>query len=168
MLKFPGSIKTWHEKLGSHGIRKTVKNEEWGKVYRYCAHYRLEDPSRKKGDKTLKRTKRRTEVILGNRKFTWDQAWRNMKRAGVIVHPELGELDRFHLYIILADLMFIYRSSKPSPTRSYCSNPVARTIVACIVVAESTHFLEHVAALMGLFTATNDAAISGSADLESF
>lgn len=93
ILKFLGSIKTWHEKLGNHGIRKTVKNDEWGKVYRYCAHYRLEDPSRRRGDKTLKRTKRRTEVILGNRKFTWDQAWKNMKRAGAIGDLQLGKLN---------------------------------------------------------------------------
>lgn len=165
---FLGSVKTWHEKLGNHGIRKTVKNEEWGKVYRYCAHYRLEDPSRKRGDKTLKRTKRKTEVILGNRKFTWDQAWRNMKRAGVIVEPQLGEPNQRYFCIILADLMLIYRSSKPSSTRYHYSNPFACTVVACTVAAECTHFLEHVAAFMGLFKATNSAAISGSADLESF
>lgn len=101
------STKTWHEKLGNHGIRKTIKKDEWEKVYRYCACYRLEDPSRKRGDKTLKRTKRKTEVVLGDRKFTWDQAWKNMKRAGVIVGPQLGESNESYLWIILANTILI-------------------------------------------------------------
>ncbi|KAG8162811.1 hypothetical protein KVR01_007289 [Diaporthe batatas] len=81
--------KTWHEKLGNRRIRKTVKNQVWGKVYRHCAHYRLEDPSRKQGDKRLKRTKRPTEVIYGDRTYSWAQAWRNMKHSGAIVGPQL-------------------------------------------------------------------------------
>lgn len=86
-----------------------------------------------------------------------------MKRAGVIVEPQLGESNKLYLCIILADPMLIYRSSKPSSTRCHCSNPVA-----CTIVAESSHFLEHVAAFMGLFKATNAVAFSGSADLEPF
>lgn len=86
-----------------------------------------------------------------------------MKRAGVIVEPQLGESNQFYLCIILAYPMLIYRSSKPSSTRYHCSNPVA-----CTIVAESTHFLEHVAAFMGPFKATNAVASSRSANLESF
>lgn len=74
----------------------------WGKMYRYCAYHRLEDPSRKRGNKRLKRTKKRTEVVLGDRTYSWDQAWRNMKRAGVVVESQIRKLNRCYFLIIRA------------------------------------------------------------------
>jgi superfamily II DNA helicase RecQ len=139
-LNFSYSVKTWHEKLGNLGIRKTIKNEEWGKVYRHCAHYRLEDPSRKRGDKRLKRTKRKTEVILGNRTFKWDQAWKNMKRAGAIVEPQLGEFSSSYFQSFLL-LNSRHRSPQPPSPRYHRPNSATR-----VVAAESAHVFQHLAA----------------------
>lgn len=64
-------------------MRKNVTQNEWRKIYRHCRP-RLEDSTRTRGDLKLKRTRKRTEVIVRNRTYTWDKAWKNMKNAGAI------------------------------------------------------------------------------------
>lgn len=83
LLMYSFSTSTWIEKLGQLGIRKNVLAEEWRKLYRHSLP-RLEDPSRKKGDLKLKRTKKKTEVIVRGRIYNWDQAWKNMKSSNAI------------------------------------------------------------------------------------
>ncbi|KAL1869152.1 hypothetical protein Daus18300_005689 [Diaporthe australafricana] len=91
------ALPTWIEKLGELGIRKNVSSQEWRKIYQHIIP-RLEDPTRPKGDLKLKRTKTRTEVIVRGRKYTWDQAWKNMKSAkaiGQLPRPEGWSNDLF-------------------------------------------------------------------------
>lgn len=76
-------LPTWIEKLGQLGMRKNVTQNEWCKIYLHCLT-RLEDPSRLRGDLKLKRTIKETEIIVRNRPYTWDKAWKNMKSAGAI------------------------------------------------------------------------------------
>lgn len=64
-------------------MRKNVTQKEWCKIYLHCLT-RLEDPTRLRGDLKLKRTKKKTEIIVRNRPYTWDKAWKNMKSAGAI------------------------------------------------------------------------------------
>ncbi|KAJ0109947.1 hypothetical protein J7T55_014749 [Diaporthe amygdali] len=84
------AVPTWIENLGKLDIRKNVTSEEWRKIYRHVVP-RLENPARQKGDLKLKRTKKETEIIVRGRKYTWDQAWKNMKSAkaiGQLPQPE--------------------------------------------------------------------------------
>ncbi|KAK2599653.1 hypothetical protein N8I77_011388 [Diaporthe amygdali] len=84
------AVPTWIENLGKLDIRKNVTTEEWRKIYRRVVP-RLENPARQKGDLKLKRTKKETEIIVRGRKYTWDQAWKNMKSAkaiGQLPQPE--------------------------------------------------------------------------------
>lgn len=82
-LTFPTRVPTWNEKLGELGMRKNVTQNEWQVIYRHCRP-RLEDSTRTRGDLKLKRTWRKTEVIVRNRPYNWDKAWKNMKSAGAI------------------------------------------------------------------------------------
>lgn len=77
-----------------------MKNEDWAKIYQYIAHHRLKHltPQKvgkrggKRGDKTLKKMMKNTEVMFGNKTFKWDQVWRRMRVAGAIVEVQPGEL----------------------------------------------------------------------------
>lgn len=84
-------LPTWIERLGQLGIRKNVTQNEWCKIYLHC-RTRLEDPTRTRGDLKLKRTRKKTEIVVRNILFTWDKAWKNMKSAGAI--GELPESER--------------------------------------------------------------------------
>lgn len=64
-------------------MRKNVTQNEWCKIYRHCRP-KLKDSTRARGDLKLKRTRKKTEVIVRNRTYTWDKAWKNMKNAGAI------------------------------------------------------------------------------------
>lgn len=93
LVTFPTRVPTWNEKLGELGMRKNVTQNEWRKIFRHCRP-RLEDSTRRRGDLKLKRTRKKTEVIVRNRPYTWDKAWKNMKNAGAIaqlLNPE-GQL----------------------------------------------------------------------------
>lgn len=52
-------------------------------IYLHCLCW-LEDPTRKKGDLKLKKTKQVIEIFVRGRKYDWNQAWKNMKSAGAI------------------------------------------------------------------------------------
>lgn len=83
-------LPTWIEKLSQLGIRKYVTKDEWCKIYLHC-RTRLEDPTRTRGDLKLKRTKKKTEIVVRDMLFTWDKAWKNMKSAGAVGQlPESG------------------------------------------------------------------------------
>lgn len=90
LVTFPTRVATWNEKLGELGMRKNVTQNEWRKIYRHCRP-RLEDSTRTRGDLKLKRTRKKTEVIVRNRTYTWDKAWKNMKNAGAIAQLSNAE-----------------------------------------------------------------------------
>lgn len=50
---------------------------------------------------------KKTEVMRGNKKFDWDEVWRNIRRAGAIVELQPGELDQPCLRNIRADASLI-------------------------------------------------------------
>lgn len=76
-------VSTWIEKIGALDIKKNVSSDEWRKIYLHCLRW-LEDPTRKKGDLKLKRTKQKIEVFVRGRTYDWNKAWKNMKSAGAI------------------------------------------------------------------------------------
>lgn len=79
-------------------MRKNVTSEEWQKIYLHCLP-RLEDPTRAKGDLKLKRTTKETEIIVRGRKYSWKQAWKNMKSAkaiGQLPQPGGKSFDMYH------------------------------------------------------------------------
>lgn len=83
MLIHIDSASTWIERIGGLGIQKNVSSDEWRIIYLHCLCW-LEDPKRKKGDLKLKRTKQDIEVVVRDRTYSWNQAWKNMKSAGAI------------------------------------------------------------------------------------
>jgi hypothetical protein len=83
MLILLDRVSTWIERLGDLGIRKNVSSDEWRTIYLHCVRW-LEDPTRKKGDFKLKRTKQDIEIFVRGRTYSWNQAWKNMKSAGAI------------------------------------------------------------------------------------
>lgn len=80
-------LSTWIEKIANLEIRKNTVSKDWQKVWQHAASYRLEDPKRRRGDLKLKRTKKKTEILFHGRRYTWDQAWKNMKSAKAVGQP---------------------------------------------------------------------------------
>lgn len=91
-------------------MRKNVTRNGWRKIYRHCRP-RLEDSTRTRGDLKLKRTREKTEVIVRNRTYTWDKAWKNMKNAGAIaqlLNPAGQIFGEYHCVIVLgADMVSV-------------------------------------------------------------
>lgn len=107
-------------------MRKNVTQKEWCKIYRHCRP-RLEDSTRTRGDLKLKRTRKKTEVIVRNRTYTWDKAWKNMKNAGAIAQllsPDGQLVEYTSVQLFLALTWYRYRTSQPtsSPYRDPHTN----------------------------------------------